>query len=107
MLKATSVELRKGDTVVDVLKRGAKARKLAYEIRGSGAMSYVAGIDGLFEFDDGPTSGWKFKVNGKVADVGAGAYKLEAGDRVDWYYVEEDEAAKNAGTDADGSGKQP
>jgi hypothetical protein len=89
-----SVILATGDTVADVLKRAAKAHRLAYEIRGSGALTYIRGIDGLYEFDDGPTSGWKFRVNGEVADIGAGAYKLKSGDRVEWFYASEDEEAQ-------------
>ncbi len=88
------VILVKGDTPAEVLKRAAKAHRLSYEIRGSGAMTYILGIDGLYEFDDGPTSGWKYRVNGKVADIGAGSYKLELGDELEWFYTSEDESAK-------------
>jgi hypothetical protein len=94
VLAAESVILASGDTVADVLKRTAKAHRLAYEIRGSGAMTYIKGIDGLYEFDDGPTSGWKYLVNGKVSDIGAGSYKLKSGDRVEWFYTSEDEEAQ-------------
>ncbi|MBW5448662.1 DUF4430 domain-containing protein [Cohnella sp. CFH 77786] len=97
VLKPEEVELRKNDTVADLLIRTLKAHRLAYDSRGSGAMFYVAGIDGLFEFDDGPTSGWKYKVNGKEASVGAGAYKLEPGDRVEWFYASQDEDSDQAG----------
>lgn len=94
IMAAESFDISQGDTPASVLKRAAKKHRLSYGIKGSGAMTYVEGIDGLFEFDDGPTSGWKFKVNGVVADIGAGAYKLKAGDRVEWYYVSEDDAAQ-------------
>jgi hypothetical protein len=93
ILLPESVMLAKGDTAVSVLKRVAKKHRLSYGIRGSGALTYVEGIDGLFEFDDGPTSGWKFSVNGVVPDIGAGAYELKPGDIVEWYYTSEDEAA--------------
>lgn len=94
VLAAESVILATGDTAADVLKRTAKAHRLAYEVRGSGALTYIRGIDGLFEFDDGPTSGWKYRVNGKVADIGAGSYELGPGDRLEWFYVSEDEEAQ-------------
>jgi hypothetical protein len=94
------VQLKDGDTASSVLKRVAKAHRLAYEIRGSGAMTYVEGIDGLYEFDDGPTSGWKYRVNGVVPDIGAGVYKLKPGDRLEWYYVTEDDAAAAAGEES-------
>ncbi|WP_027086619.1 DUF4430 domain-containing protein [Cohnella panacarvi] len=87
------VDLKDGDTAASVLKRVAKAHRLAYEIRGSGAFTYIEGIDGLYEFDNGPTSGWKFRVNGVVSDLGAGVYELEPGDRLEWIYVNSDELA--------------
>lgn len=91
------VELKKGETVADLLIRALKARKLAYETTGSGALFYVRGIDGLFEFDEGPASGWKYRVNGKEPGVGAGAYNPKPGDAVEWFYATEDEAAENGG----------
>ncbi|TFE24006.1 DUF4430 domain-containing protein [Cohnella luojiensis] len=94
ILAAESVILDKGDSAASVLKRAAKAHRLSFEIRGSGAMTYVEGVDGLYEFDDGPTSGWKFRVNGVVSDIGAGTYKLKPGDRLEWFYVSEDDEAK-------------
>lgn len=87
VLDSTEVELNKDDTVRDVLIRTMKSNKLAYETRGTGALFYVTGIDGLFEFDDGPMSGWKYRVNGEVVGVSAGVYKLEPGDRVEWFYT--------------------
>ncbi|MCD9022659.1 DUF4430 domain-containing protein [Cohnella silvisoli] len=94
VLAAESVIIAKGDTASGVLKRTAKAHRLSYDIRGSGALTYVSGIDGLYEFDDGPTSGWKYRVNNIVPDIGAGAYKLKPGDKLEWFYTSEDDAAK-------------
>jgi hypothetical protein len=94
LLSSENVTLAEGDTAADVLKRAAKAHRLSYEIKGSGTMTYVEGIDGLYEFDDGPASGWIFRVNGKAPDVGSGSYKLKPGDRLEWFYTSEDEAVK-------------
>lgn len=93
IVDSEQVDLKEGDTAASVLKRVAKAHRLAYEIRGSGAMTYIEGIDGLYEFDNGPTSGWKFRVNGVFSDLGAGVYELEPGDRLEWVYVNSDELA--------------
>jgi hypothetical protein len=93
IVPAEKVALQDKDTVADVLVRVLKKHRLAYEKRGSGAFFYIVGIDGLYEMDDGPTSGWKYYVNGKAPDIGAGAYKLKAGDTVEWVYVSEDEQA--------------
>jgi hypothetical protein len=97
VVAAEPIALQKNDTVADMLIRTLKAHKIAFEKRGSGAMLYVAGIDGLYEFDEGPTSGWKYRVNGKYADVGAGSYEPKPGDKIEWYYGVE-EQPKDKGT---------
>jgi len=96
ILPPEEAELKPDDTVSDVLVRVLKSRKLAYETRGKGALLYVAGIDGLFEFDEGPTSGWKYRVNGVVRGEGAGQYKPEPGDRIEWFYTTGDGEAGDA-----------
>ena len=90
VLASETIALKSGDKVSDLLIRALKSHKLAYETRGAGALFYVVGIDGLFEFDDGPTSGWKYRVNGEVASISAGAYKPEPGDQVEWFYAADD-----------------
>jgi hypothetical protein len=97
VLAAKKVELRKSDTVAGVLIRTLKASRLSFDVSGSGEMFYVKGIDGLYEFDDGPTSGWKYRINGKEPGLGAGSYELKAGDRVEWFYTSQDQAAEKAG----------
>ncbi|AEI40506.1 DUF4430 domain-containing protein [Paenibacillus mucilaginosus] len=87
ILKETSVSFQDGATVLEVLKQAAKANKLQMEYQGKGAYAYVQGIDNLYEFDHGPKSGWVYKVNGQAPSEGAGAYKLQAGDRIEWFYT--------------------
>lgn len=74
-----SIEVKSGDSVYSILMRSGASV--------SGSSSYVRGINGLFEFDKGPQSGWKYSVNGSTPGVGCGSYKVKAGDRIRWYYV--------------------
>lgn len=97
VIEPESIELKDDDTVAELLIRALKSHKLAYETRGSGALFYVTGIDGLFEFDDGPASGWKYRVNDEVIGRSAGVYKPEPGDRIEWFYAAEDEEAGGGG----------
>ena len=97
VLEPETVKLKKGDSVADLLIRALKSHKLAYETRGAGALLYVAGIDGLFEFDDGPLSGWKYRVNDEVIGRSSGVYKPVPGDRIAWFYASEDEEAGSGG----------
>ena len=73
------MEFEEGDTVMDVLKRPGVDIDVS--------KGYVAGIDGLYEFDCGKNSGWMYRVNGKFPNYMAGKCKLHDGDKVEWLYT--------------------
>jgi len=74
-----AITLQGGDTVYSVLCRSGAS------VSGSG--HYVKGINGKFEFDEGPTSGWTYYVNGSKPGVSCGSYSVKAGDNIKWDYV--------------------
>lgn len=82
-----NIEANSSSTAYSVLKELAKQNGKSISTKGFGSTVYVSGIDGLKEFDHGPSSGWMYKVNGTPPNIGAGAYKVKAGDTVIWYYV--------------------
>lgn len=82
-----NIEVNSSSTAYSVLKELAKQNGKSISTKGFGSTVYVSGIDGLNEFDHGPSSGWMYKVNGTPPNIGAGAYKVKAGDTVIWYYV--------------------
>lgn len=43
----------------------------------------------LYEFDNGPNSGWMYTVNGVHSGVGLTACVLQAGDQIVWHYVDD------------------
>ena len=73
------ISLQGGDTAYSVLCRSGAS------VSGSG--HYIKGINGRFEFDEGPTSGWVYYVNGSRPTVGCGNYSVKAGDSITWDYV--------------------
>ncbi len=73
------MEFEEGDTVMDVLKRTGVDIDIS--------KGYVAGIDGLYEFDCGKNSGWMYRVKGKFPNYMAGKCKLHDGDKVEWLYT--------------------
>lgn len=73
------INLQGGDTVYSILCRTGAA------VSGSG--NYIKGINGKFEFDEGPTSGWMYYVNGSKPNVSCGSYSVKAGDSITWDYV--------------------
>ena len=82
-----NIEVNSSSTAYSVLRALAKQNGKSISTKGFGSTVYVSGIDGLKEFDHGPSSGWMYKVNGTPPNIGAGAYRLKAGDQVIWYYV--------------------
>lgn len=82
-----NIEVNSSSTAYSVLKELAKQNGKSISTKGFGSTVYVSGIDGLKEFDHGPSSGWMYKVNGTPPNIGAGAYYLKAGNQVVWYYV--------------------
>lgn len=82
-----NIEVNSSSTAYSVLRELAKQNGKSISTKGFGSTVYVSGIDGLKEFDHGPSSGWMYKVNGTPPNIWAGAYRLKAGDQVIWYYV--------------------
>ena len=87
ILPACTLTLQEGDTAFSVLSRTLREKKIQMECSGSGESVYVKGIANLYEFDEGPQSGWSYRVNGQMPSKSAGAYVLAPGDRVEWIYI--------------------
>lgn len=81
------IEVNSSSTAYSVLRTLAKQNNKPVTTKGFGSTVYVSGIDGLKEFDHGPSSGWMYKVNGTPPNIGSGAYSVKAGDTIIWYYV--------------------
>jgi hypothetical protein len=88
ILDTTTIEIKDGDTVLDVLKMARDKFKLHMEYSGgSGSGAYVEGINNLYEFDGGRWSGWMYCVNDWYPNYGCGVYFLKPGDRIEWNYT--------------------
>ncbi|WP_342548458.1 DUF4430 domain-containing protein [Paenibacillus sp. FSL P2-0089] len=87
ILAAAQYEIKKGESVLDLLKRITRAQKIQMEFQGSKAFAYVEGIDNLYEGDHGAESGWMYKVNGEFPSKAAGSWIVEPGDTIEWLYT--------------------
>lgn len=89
VLRPTEVEIVKGETVWDVLKREMDQRGIKYQYSNNSQYSsvYVESIDGDGEFDHGSGSGWKYSVNGVYPDYGCSRYTLTGGEVIKWRYT--------------------
>jgi hypothetical protein len=89
ILSSTKIDFTEGDTVLDILLRASKKKKISVEYSGSGALAYIEGIDNLYEFDYGPKSGWNFKLNGATISKSSGIVKVNKDDVIEWIYRED------------------
>ena len=87
ILDTAKFQIEKGDTVYDILIEAAKKYKIQVENEGNTEMTYISGINYLYEFDYGDLSGWVYHVNGKAPSVGCGEYTLSSGDVIEWHYT--------------------
>lgn len=87
ILKETAVEFKAGDTVLDILRKVTREKNIQMDCRGSRNLAYVRGIANVYEFDYGAESGWIYKVDGKVANMGSGTYLIKKGDIIEWLYT--------------------
>ena len=91
ILKETTYVLRNGDTAFDILKRAAQYNKIQMEYQGAEenpfGSAYVKGINYIYEFSCGETSGWIYKVNGISPGYGCSRYELKDGDNLEWIFT--------------------
>ncbi|WP_405343090.1 DUF4430 domain-containing protein [Ruminococcus sp.] len=87
ILDTTEFTASSGDTVYDVLQNAVRSYRILIDNRGSDGAAYIAGIDGLYEFDYGDLSGWMYRVNGDFPDVGCQSYTVREGDKIEWLYT--------------------
>jgi hypothetical protein len=68
-----------GKTALELLK----AKDATAQTKGEGANAFVTTING-YTASEAKKEYWAFYVNGKMSDVGAGAYVTKAGDQIEW-----------------------
>ena len=89
IIRTTTVEVKKGSTVFDVLQSVTKKKKIHLEYSFTPAFKsyYIEGIHNLYEFDCGELSGWMYSVNGEFPGEGCSSYTVENGDVIQWVYT--------------------
>ncbi|MCF0144764.1 MAG: DUF4430 domain-containing protein [Firmicutes bacterium] len=89
ILATSRVEFQQGESAYDVTKRACSAAGIQMEASYSPVYGgyYVEGINHLYEFDCGGTSGWTYNVNGWSPNYGCSEYTLKDGDSIVWSYT--------------------
>lgn len=76
--RVNDIEFKEGDTALDLTRKVVQV-----EMKGSGEQAFVTTINGR-KADDKKHEYWSLAINGKDSEVGAGSYKVQAGDVVAW-----------------------
>ena len=89
ILRPQKVEITEGESVVEVLTRVCKDKKIHMEYSWTPIYNsaYIEGIANIYEFDCGELSGWMFKVNDWYPDYGCSRYVIKSGDTVEWNFT--------------------
>ena len=85
MLSLGDTQIQENETVLDVLKKVTKDKKIILIARDG----YVSNIGGLADRskDFGAESGWLYSVNGEFPSLGVSQYELKDGDKIEFKFV--------------------
>lgn len=89
ILPKTQITFEEGETAFDILKKACEKNNVPLEYSWTPGVNsyYIEGINHLYEFDCGDTSGWLFNVNGQRPIRGSSYYVVNSGDDFFWYYT--------------------
>lgn len=80
--------LKKGSTIYHALTEACDSAGITYKGAEDGYVyEMTKGSETLTEFGDGANSGWLYKVNGEVPNIGILEYELENNDRIVFFYT--------------------
>ena len=82
-----SVRVAEGTTVEQALETAAAQAGLILNIKDGYLRAVIRSGVTLGQYDEGPNSGWLYKVNGKAPNVGIADYPLNGGETVTVYYT--------------------
>lgn len=82
----TKFVLNEGESVFDIMEKAMRFERIELDYSGSPNI-YIKGIDGLYEFDHGPASGWQYSVNGEVPEKSCGEFFPNSGDDIVFFYT--------------------
>ncbi|MGX8795087.1 DUF4430 domain-containing protein [Fusibacter sp. JL298sf-3] len=85
LLSQYTAEFTEGENVMSYTERILRAQGL--EVILNANRDYIVGIGGIEAFDYGQNSGWKYYIDGKAPNVGAGQVHLTEGMRIEWRYT--------------------
>ena len=87
ILPTKTIPINANSTVLSVSSDALKASNLPFQTGGSDTNLYITSIAGLSQQDNGPLSGWIYKVNNTFPPEAPSAYRVKPGDLITWVYT--------------------
>ena len=87
ILPTKTVPINTNSTVFSVSSDALKASNLPFQTGNSDTGLYITSIAGLSQQDNGPLSGWIYKVNNTFPSEAPSVYKVKPGDLITWVYT--------------------
>jgi hypothetical protein len=87
ILPETEISVPAGASAYDVLVSASRKYRLHIDTNSIGSVTYISGINYIYEGDYGDLSGWMFRVDGKIPSVGCGDYTVSDGEHIEWFYT--------------------
>lgn len=89
ILHKTEVEFEEGENIYHLLLRICREKSVSVSASYTEEYKsmYVRGINNIFEFDAGESSGWLYNVNGIYPRIGSSLYPVKKGDTILWEYT--------------------
>ena len=82
---SATVTVAQDATVLTVLEKVLTSAGISWVNRGG----YIATVNGLSEFDNGPLSGWMYMLNGSYPNLGVAQQTLHNGDSIIFHYTDD------------------
>lgn len=86
LLANEMISVEENSSAFHALENVCAKYQMPIQTSGFGKFVYVQAIGDLKEKAYGAQSGWKYSVNGQYVGSSAGAYILQDGDVMEWYY---------------------
>ena len=87
ILPTKTFPINANSTVLSVSSDALKASNLPFQTGGSDTNLYITSIAGLSQQDNGPLSGWIYKVNNTFPSEPPSVYRVKPGDQITWVYT--------------------
>ncbi len=82
-----SLRMDKDATAEQAIRSAADSAGLSLDIKDGYLRAITRNGETLGQYNEGPNSGWMYKVNGAMPSVGMSGYTLKAGDQILLYYT--------------------